>query len=263
MNACTRYPDDEVVLRYVTGDLDEPEPWPLRTTCSPATLPGPCGALPGRPAGARQPRTAADACRRCQRRDAGHLAARLRRGGCSSIAASAHSRPRGRVPGARRSRRVAWPRRQPALRHASSSTPRGRGVPPAEQYDPSRRGPRDGDAAALSPIITRGDRDAALPRPWRPTPRRLDGRLRDLARSTRRSPLLPGVADLMRGEGAARRLRPRVVRAIGRQPYARESLFYLGKAALQRGDVGKARGRSLPPVTPRRPGREARACSPS
>jgi hypothetical protein len=31
------------------------------------------------------------------------------------------------------------------------------------------------------------------------------------------------------------------VRTSARQPYARESLFYLGKAALQRGDVPRGR----------------------
>jgi len=50
-----------------------------------------------------------------------------------------------------------------------------------------------------------------------------------------------GIADLMRGEGAAAIAALDKVRTSGQQPYARESLFYLGKAALQRGDVANAR----------------------
>ena len=50
-----------------------------------------------------------------------------------------------------------------------------------------------------------------------------------------------GVADLMRGETATAVAALESVRTSARHPYARESLFYLGKAALQQGDVRKAR----------------------
>lgn len=50
-----------------------------------------------------------------------------------------------------------------------------------------------------------------------------------------------GIAELMRGETTAAVTALESARASGVQPYARESLFYLGKAALQRGDVATAR----------------------
>lgn len=49
-----------------------------------------------------------------------------------------------------------------------------------------------------------------------------------------------GIADLMLGDPAGAVASFESVRSSGRQPYARESLFYLGKAALQRGDVPAA-----------------------
>jgi hypothetical protein len=65
---------------------------------------------------------------------------------------------------------------------------------------------------------------------------------RDLAAiDTTEARFYQGIADLMRGEGAAAVMAFDAVRASGQQPYARESLFYLGKAALQRGDVVAAR----------------------
>ena len=51
-----------------------------------------------------------------------------------------------------------------------------------------------------------------------------------------------GIADLMRGDAASAASALEAARTSGIQPYARESLFYLGKAALQRGDVTQARG---------------------
>jgi hypothetical protein len=45
----------------------------------------------------------------------------------------------------------------------------------------------------------------------------------------------------MRGDAASATATLDVARKSGIQPYARESAFYLGKAALQRGDVGQAR----------------------
>lgn len=49
-----------------------------------------------------------------------------------------------------------------------------------------------------------------------------------------------GVADLMRGDSASATRSLEAAKATGVQPYARESLFYLGKAALQHGDLAKA-----------------------
>jgi hypothetical protein len=49
-----------------------------------------------------------------------------------------------------------------------------------------------------------------------------------------------GIADLMRGDTAAAVEALQAARASAQQPYARESVFYLGKAALQRGDVAAA-----------------------
>ena len=50
-----------------------------------------------------------------------------------------------------------------------------------------------------------------------------------------------GVADLMRGDATSATRSLETARSSGVQPYARESLFYLGKAALQHGDVAQAR----------------------
>jgi hypothetical protein len=44
----------------------------------------------------------------------------------------------------------------------------------------------------------------------------------------------------MRGDTAAAVGALQAARASAQQPYARESVFYLGKAALQRGDVAAA-----------------------
>ncbi|MCC6161720.1 MAG: hypothetical protein IT182_00020 [Acidobacteria bacterium] len=50
-----------------------------------------------------------------------------------------------------------------------------------------------------------------------------------------------GIADLMRGEAATAAATLERARASGVQPYARESVFYIGKAALQQGDIPHAR----------------------
>ncbi len=50
-----------------------------------------------------------------------------------------------------------------------------------------------------------------------------------------------GIADLMRGEAATAAATLERARASGAQPYARESVFYIGKAALQQGDIPHAR----------------------
>jgi len=50
-----------------------------------------------------------------------------------------------------------------------------------------------------------------------------------------------GIADLMRGEPSQATTPLDAARTSGVEPYARESVFYLGKAALQRGDVAQAR----------------------
>jgi hypothetical protein len=50
-----------------------------------------------------------------------------------------------------------------------------------------------------------------------------------------------GVADLMRGDAASATTSLEAARTSNVQPYARESVFYLGKAALQKGDVTEAR----------------------
>ncbi len=50
-----------------------------------------------------------------------------------------------------------------------------------------------------------------------------------------------GIARLMRGDAAGATAALDAVRQSESQPYARESVFYLGKAELQRGDVPRAR----------------------
>lgn len=95
------------------------------------------------------------------------------------------------------------------------------------------------------PMVTRGDADAgerfaagmdAYTRADWPTASRA---LREV--DTPQARFYQGIADLMRGETAAAVASLEAARASARQPYARESLFYLGKAALQRGDVATAR----------------------
>ena len=232
-------------------------------------LPGPRRALPGRAAGADQPRPAGDADRRRQRRRAapGRRHAALPwwalgdRGQRSSLVAAvgglvAPARPATPGPGGR-------PSSVPSLaRRARGESGR------RQQYERAPRcRARDGDAAAV-PVAhdARRRRRRVSPPPCRPT-RRADWPVasRELAASTRPKPAstraLPTSCAATRSAAVAAL---DAVRASGQQPYARESLFYLGKAALQRGDVASARDLvHRPPATPA-PARPAkrRGCSP-
>jgi len=242
MSACTRYPDDEVVLQYVTGDLDEPELVAFEDhlfACDP------CLARVERYQAARQVLAT---------REIAPSPVTVASSGATSSSAS-RSLPwwtlaiaASLIVGMTVSAvyvRQAPPAQVQARTTASAPTPTPE---PGPAVGSSASALRVAVLAMVTPppylsLTTRGDADARFGAAMQAYTRG-DWAVaaRDLAAiDTTQARFYQGIADLMRGEGAAAVRALDAVRASDQQPYARESLFYIGKAALQRGDVVAAR----------------------
>jgi anti-sigma factor RsiW len=243
MSACTRYPDDEAVLRYVTSDLVEPElsafedhlfacdaclarveryqaaqealtEWVLPTvpTAVPGTDTGGAASGPPRPAAWWV---------------LGAVAASL----LLAVAGWSAWRPAG-VPAAVQVVQQPTPTPEATPAVGANSTALRVAVlamvtPPPYLPITTRAG---GDAGAFA----QGMR-AYVEADWAAASRALG------TVATPEARFYQGVADLMRGDAPGAITSLDAARASGAQPYARESLFYLAKAALQRGDVVAAR----------------------
>ena len=239
MSACTRYPDDEVVLQYVAGDLDEPELVAFEDHLF-----------------------ACDAClARVERYQAAQQALATREiPSAPVVVASNTARP------ASSSHAIPWWALAIAasllvglavsavyLRQAPAEQLQARTVPspppePSPAVGSSASALRVAVLAMVTPppylsLTTRGEGDSRFSAAMQ-SYTRTDWAVasRELAAiDTTEARFYQGIADLMRGEGHAAVAALDAVRASGQQPYARESLFYIGKAALQRGDVPAAR----------------------
>ncbi|AMY08011.1 hypothetical protein LuPra_01199 [Luteitalea pratensis] len=238
MSACTRYPDDEVVLQYVTGDLDEPELVAFEDHLF--------------------------ACDPCLARVERYQAAQQVLG-TREIASAPVVVASGGAPSVMPSRGLPWwalaiaasllvglavsavylrqaPPEQVQAQVALPSAPEARPavgrsasalrvavlamVTPPPYLSLTTRGDGDSHFSAAMQAYSRAD--------WPVASREL------AAIDTTAARFYQGIADLMRGDGPAAVSALDAVRGSGQQPYARESLFYLGKAALQRGDVTAA-----------------------
>lgn len=245
---CIRYPDDDLVMRYVTGDLTEPD----QSTFEDHLF----------------------ACDTCLARVERYQAAQ------QALAARELPAPTTRVaaPSDRPARRAAWWMLAAAAvllvaiaaagswwgtRNADSSRLAARSTPTSEPAVSATAPGRIGDATSTPgtsrslqlavlamvtpppylPLTTRGDDDvsrvatglaAYTKQDWSAAADALDGAEAPAAR------FYGGIANLMRGDPAAATSHLQAVRESGTPPYASESAFYLGKAALQRGDVGQA-----------------------
>ena len=244
MSACTRYPDEDQILRYVTSDLAETDLTVFEDHLF-----------------------ACDAClARVERYQAAQqvLASRALPAMPTVVpfgVSGAGQTPRRRCPGGFSGRwppvsslslvvsgrGSAWPR--PRVQQAAVQTA------PVEASSPSNvRNAAALQAAVLAMVTpppylaltTRGDgaESARFTKAMQAYTRA------DWVTAARNSgdrghgggALLPGHRGPdARGCGAPRTTTLDVARKSGVQPYARESVFYLGKAALQRGDVDQAR----------------------
>ena len=252
MSACIRYPDDDQILRYVGGDLDE------------ADL-----------AAFEDHLFACDDClARVERYQAAQqvLAARELPPAPALVSSAADARPRSprAVPAWMLGTVAAglvvavgalWSWQQVARAPQSEV---GRVVARAElEATPPVEVPAAGPSNVSSstalqvavlamvtpppylPLTTRGDGS---------TPARFDEGMRAYTRQewpaaarlltdvdTAEARFYKGVADLMRGDSEGATAALAAARRSGVEPYARESVFYLGKAALQHGDIAAAR----------------------
>lgn len=251
MSACTRYPDDDVVLRYVTSDLAEPESSAFEDhlfACDVCLAPvehyqAAQQALTDRVQPALP--TVVPAAMPADGGDAAAVPARsLPWWALGAIAASllvvlgGWSVWRGAPRGA--------PVQDSSPRVAALTDPAPAPTPAA---GPSSMALRVAVLAMVTPppylaITTRGvagDRrfaaamEAYTKADWPVASRALAGV------DTAEARFYQGIADLMRGDAPGAISTLDAARTSGQQPYARESLFYLGKAALQRGDVVAAR----------------------
>lgn len=248
---CIRYPDDDLVMKYVTGDLAEPDQSTFEDhlfacdTClarveryqaaqqalavrelpiTPTLVTQP----PARPARLGAWWMLAAAAMLLVAITAGAGAWRRSRVAATPPLAAQQTSPPPAAAGSRA---------EPARVMAGGSTPgtsRGLQLAVLAMVTPP----------PYLPLTTRGDADATrfatgmaayIKRDWTAAAEALEGQEAPVARFYR------GVADLMRGEPGAATTNLEAVRASGAAPYARESAFYLGKAALQRGDVEAAR----------------------
>ena len=242
MSACTRYPDDEVVLQYVTGDLAEPELVAFEDHLFACDF---CLARVERYQAAQQVLTA----REIPAAPVVVATAATPRATSSSgipwwTLAIAASLIVGLAVGA-----VYWRQAPSEQLQARTSAPAAAPVPEAKPaVGSSSSALHVAVLAMVTPppyltLTTRGDGDsdfsAAMQAYTRADWTTASRQLKTIDSTEAR--FYQGIADLMRGDGHAAVSALDAVSATGQQPYARESLFYLGKAALQRGDVTAAR----------------------
>lgn len=246
MGSCTRYPDDDLRVRYVTGDLPEPEQsafedhmfacdaclgrveWYQSAQGDLATRPVPAsGRAVSDPAmGLARPSrgwvlTALAAIALLLLGGAFWLPRTSTRTGVQRAATTSDMPPAAR-DGAPSQRRSAT-----ALEVAVLAM-----VTPPPYLPTTRRRSEHPDPPAPS---FKAGMDAYVRQDWPAASRAL----RDV--QAPEAQFYRGVAELMRGDAAAAVEALEAARASGRQPYARESQFYLAKAALRTGDAAKAR----------------------
>lgn len=252
MTACPRYPDDDQILRYVAGDLDEPELTAFEDHLF-----------------------ACDLClARVERYQAAEQVLADRQLPVVPTIVSSGNGPAPRSPrsvpmwmlGAMAASLVvvagglwSWQRTSGSLdTQVVPVAARTEPAPTPAVAEPTAAPSNGGSSTALQvavlamvtpppylPITTRGEASAAArfeqamkaytEQDW-PTAAKL---LTSVNSSEAR--FYQGVADLMRGDAASAVASLEAARKSGVQPYARESVFYLGKAALQHGDVAAAR----------------------
>jgi hypothetical protein len=246
MSACTRFPDDEVVLRYVTSDLAEPALSAFEDHLF--------------------------ECDACLVRVEHYQAAQQALGDrvLPSLPTVVPPTGHGRAFGPARAQAwwmlaacaatllvviAAWSgwRGQPVLQRADvaaraepppvtmpAAGPNSAALrlavlamvtPPPYLPITTRGRASDGRFAAAMQAYTQGD--------WLAVSRTL------ASVHTPEARFYQGIADLMRGDAPSATVTLGAARASGRQPYARESLFYLAKAALQRGETAAARANLL------------------
>ncbi len=239
MTDCTRYRDDEVVLRYVTRDLEEPERSAFEDHLFACDA---CLTRVERYQAAQQelthrqlpspPTAIAPPDTRQARRGPlfrwpilGALAASL-----LVVLGSWSLWPRGSGTAPPAVARALEPTVLPAPAAGPRSSALGIAVlamvTPPPYLTLTTRGAGDTRFATAMQSYTQSDWPAA------------SRALAPLASPEAR--FYKGVADLMLGNPAGAIAALEACRDSGQQPHARESLFYLGKAALQRGDVPAA-----------------------
>ncbi len=244
MSACTRYPDDEQVVRYVRGNLDEPD----------------LSAFEDHLFG----------CDLCLDRVERYQAAREILAGRDLAIPTAVPSVGGPPPGAGRAgwwrlgalaatlvivAGGAWSWQRRSVEPDTSGTQQAAAVADGRSAQaPSKvRNEADLQLAVLAmvtppPYLAITTRDEGAPPGLFAAGMRAytEGNWTLAARSlatvgTAEARFYQGIADLMRGDPTAAVAALEAARASGVQPYARESAFYLGKAALQRGEIGRAR----------------------
>jgi hypothetical protein len=246
MNACSRYPDDEVVLRYVTGDLGEPE---LPAFEDHVFACDACLARVEHFQAAQQALTG---------RVLPAIPMAVRSAGGDHASSGARSLPWRMLSGIAATLFLVlggwsvWrgtPEPDGSQAPAAAQTALALPAPTTPAAGPSSMALRVAVLAMVTPppylaITTRSvasdnrfdeGMQAYVQADWAVASRLLA----DIA--TPEARFYQGIADLMRGQAPDAIAALEAARASGQQPYARESVFYLGKAALQRGDVTAAR----------------------
>jgi TolA-binding protein len=248
MSACTRYPDDDQILRYVASDLDEPELTAFEDHLFDCDT---CLARVERYQAAQQvltnralpdlPVILAPAGKASGERVTAHVPWWL----LGAIAASLVMVAGGVWSWQRSPVATTAPAAEVAARTEPAVTP----TPVAPANVRSSAALQVAVLAMVTPppylsITTRGEASSArfaegmqayTNRDWTSAARLLT------TVNTPEARFYQGVADLMRGDATSAATSLEAARNSGAQPYARESLFYLGKAALQHGDVPHAR----------------------
>lgn len=244
MNACTRYPDDDVVLRYVTSDLAEPELSAFEDHVFECDA---CLARVEHYQAAQQALTD---------RTLPAMPTVVSSSGGAATSAAARPLPWWMLGAIAASLLIVlagwsmWP--GTPVPDTAPATARVESAPApvtTPAVGPSSMAVRVAVLAMVTPppylaITTRGEASDArfaaamaayAKADWPVASRELAGV------DTPEARFYQGIADLMRGDAPGAITTLDAARASGQQPYARESLFYLGKAALQRGDVAAAR----------------------
>jgi len=249
---CIRYPDDDVVLRYVAGDLAEPDQTAFEDHLFACDV---CLARVERYQAAQQVLSSRERLTTPMPFDpaTSTSASRPLRGGAWWMLAAAAALLLAVTAGTALWRSRAGSSPQLAQQQAPAAAPAAASAPAraaeAASTPGTSRALQLAVLAMVTPppylaITTRGDADGArfatamdayARQDWTGAAESLRGIDTPPAR------FYGGIAELMRGKPAAAAASFEEVRARGVAPYARESAFYLGKAALQRGNVAEAR----------------------
>lgn len=248
---CTRYPDDDLVMRYVTGDLAEPDQSTFEDhlfdcdTClarveryQAAQQVLAARELPSMPTVVAMPTIT-----RPPRRSAWWWLAAA--AAVLVVVAAGLLQVRQRpAPVPQQAEQQSAPVPEAPVTDAPDGPATGEGSTPA-----AARSLQFAVLAMVTPppyvaLTTRGETPAVRFATGMEAYNRHDwaaaaDALRDV--DTPAARFYQGIADLMRGESADAASSLEAVRTSGVSPYARESAFYLGKAALQRSDVAAAR----------------------